>query len=278
MASSWLPSVRAGAAFLLGSLPASLLGLWLATPRLPGGVGGEHGLAWRIALTAATAVLLCGAPALLYGTLAQLWRHRARIESAPLFWASALPGFLLHATVWALRSARLDEAVLALVLGLGAAIAADLLPLFFPHHAPAPSPRRRGDEAAAFGVVGGYGLLTVLALHQLWEALGSEGLEGMAGFASSALLLGLPSFLVIGAAFAAGLGLLFFAGDLLGSLLRPGAAPPVPYGLISATLCLLLAWDLWPGVEHFIAQGWLALLLPFLSGLLGTLLAPRRAS
>lgn len=275
--SSWLPSVRAGAAFLAGSLPAALIGLWLATPQLSPDGAEPLVMARRIALTLAAAMLLCGAPALLYGALAQLWRERMRIESARWLWACALPGFLLHSAVWAMQSAGVGAAVLAMALGLGTAIAADVLPVCLPSD-PAAMPRsRRLDQAAAFGVVSGYGLLTILALHQLFGTLTAEGLDGMAAFAARALLLGAPSFLVLGAACATLLGCLFFAGDALGARLRPGATPPRPYGLISATFCLLLAWDLWPGADQFFAHGWLALLLPFLSGLLGALFTPRRA-
>lgn len=299
--SSWLPSLRAAGAFLLGSLPASLTGLWLATPGFVPSSGSVENLPLRVALSLTAAALLCGAPALLYGALVHLWRHRVRIETRHLLWACAVPGLLLHSAAWALRALPVGDATLALALGLGAAIAADLLPIFLPRRSPLPehgqlaqqmpaaipmagsprnpsSPRaRRVDEAVAFGVVSGYGLLTVFALHQLFSALSAEGLDSMASFVVGALLLGLPSFLVMGAAFAAVLGVLFYVGNALGSLLRPGSAPPVPYGLISGTFCLLLAWDLWPSADQFAAHAGLGLLLPFASGLLGTLLAPRRA-
>lgn len=291
--SAWLPSARAAAAFLLGSFPVAYAGLWLAEPG-----SGENGAVWRAAVTLATALLVSGAPALLFGMLAQLWRHRVRLEGAGLAWSCAVPGVLLQAAGWIAWSARLAPGAIALVLGLGAVIAADLLPAIRPRRSPLPqheglasrmpsalpvseltragaSPRaRRADEAAAYGFIVGYGLLAVLALDVLLAVLRVDGLDAMADFAGRGLLLGLPSFLVLGFAFATAAGLLFFVGDSLGAMLRPDAAPPLPYGVVSATLGIPLAWTLWPGADALAdAAPWLPV-LPVLSGLLGTLLAP----
>lgn len=293
IAGTRLPSIRAAAAFLLGALPASFGWVWWATPEPP------DRLPWRRLVTFITAFLLCGVPVLLYGVLAQLWRHRMRLEGARLFWSCVLPGFFLYSLCWLLWTSRYDASTIALVLGVGAALAAHLLPVFHPRRSPLPEhgavasrmpaalplaavtragagPRaRRADEAAAYGVILGYGLLAVFALDSLLFSLADGGLEAMEGFAVYGILLGLPSFLVIGFALATAAGLLFFAGDTLGALLRPRVAPPVPYGLISATLSIVLAWQLWPDGERLLARGWQVLLLPFLVGLLGTLLAPR---